>query len=256
MSILKRDAGINTSAKRSNAGRRSFMWKAGAATSALIASAAAGASNIRSDPNASLREQVDRLSNRIGRLKDANAIRRIHRTYESHLDQGLYEKVVEMFFDDGEVIFNGGLFSGKEGGVRRLFCRLFSSGMTGKKLDFVPGFGQGPAQDSDIVEVAVDRKSAKGQFPFSMQVGKPMNDDSTLVKMARLQGQGIAKWWEGGICEAFFLKIGDIWKIKRLEYRVFSRADYRPGQSYARPINVPEFANTYPEDPAGPDKLV
>jgi len=74
MSILKRDAGIHASAKRSNAGRRSFMGKAGAVISALIASAAAGVSNIRSDPNASLRERVDRLSNRIGRLKDANAI--------------------------------------------------------------------------------------------------------------------------------------------------------------------------------------
>jgi len=65
MSILKRDAGINASAKRSNAGRRPFMWKAGAAISALIASAAAGVSNIRSDPNAILREEVDRLSDRI-----------------------------------------------------------------------------------------------------------------------------------------------------------------------------------------------
>jgi hypothetical protein len=58
------------------------MWKAGAAISALIASAAAGVSNIRSDPNASLREQVDRLSDRIGGSKDANAIRRIHWMYE------------------------------------------------------------------------------------------------------------------------------------------------------------------------------
>jgi hypothetical protein len=82
MSILKREAGINTSAKRSNAGRRSFMWKTGAAASTLIASAAAGVSNIRSNPNASLREQVERLSNRIGRLKDANAIRGIHWTYK------------------------------------------------------------------------------------------------------------------------------------------------------------------------------
>ena len=224
--------------------------------SSVIVSAGAGVSNTRSDSNASLKDQVDRLSNRIGSLEDANAIRRMHQTYESYLDRGMYEEVVDMFTDDGEVVFNGGPFAGKNKGIRRLFCDLFSSGMTGKKLRFAPGFEQDPAQELDIVEVAKDRKSARGQFPFSMQVGKPMNDDSPLVKMARLQGQGIVKWWEGGIYEAFYVKIGETWKIKRLEYQVSAKADYRPGRSHARPIDVPDFANTYPEDQAGPDKLV
>lgn len=104
MSILKPEAGTGGSAKKPNAGRRSFMWKAGAATSAVIASAVAGVSNVRSDPNASLRDQVDWLSNRIGKLEDANAIRRIHQTYECYLDRGKYEEVVQMFTDDGELI--------------------------------------------------------------------------------------------------------------------------------------------------------
>lgn len=256
MSVLKPRAGINSSPKWPNAGRRSFMWKAGTAASAVIASAAAGVSNAGSDPNASLRDQVDWLSNRIGRLEDANAIRRIHQTYESYLDRGLYNKVVDMFTDDGEVVFSGGLFSGKDRGVRRLFCDLFSSGMTGKKLELAPDFEQDQTKGWDIIEVAADRKSAKGQFPFSMQVGKPIADDCTLVKMARLQGQGIVKWWEGGICEASYVKVCETWEIKRLEYRVSSKADYRPGLSHARPIEVPEFADTYPKDPTGPDKLV
>ena len=65
------------------------------------------------------------------------------------------------------------------------------------------------------------------------------------------------KWWEGGIYEVSYLK--DMkdggWKIKRLEYRVLSKADYRPGKSCARPISVPLFSKVYPADPAGPDSL-
>ena len=93
MALLKSKAGTNSSPKRPgaeqqtpNTGRRSFMWKVGAAMSAVVASAVAGVSNTRSDPNASLLDQVDRLSNRIGSLEDANAIRRMHQTFESYLN--------------------------------------------------------------------------------------------------------------------------------------------------------------------------
>jgi hypothetical protein len=85
-----------------------------------------------------------------------------------------------------------------------------------------------------------------------------MTPDSQLVQMARLQGEGIMKWCEGGIYEASYAKDAKDggWKIKRLEYRVSSSTDYRPGRAYANPISVPLFAKTYPEDPAGPDRLI
>ena len=54
----------------------------------------------------------------------------------------------------------------------------------------------------------------------------------------------------------WYVKEGDAWKIKRLEYRVTSKADYRPGRSCANPISVPNFSVTYPENPDRPDKLV
>ena len=129
MALLKSKAGTNSSPKRPgaeqqtpNTGRRSFMWKVGAAMSAVVASAVAECRNTRSNPNASLKDQVDRLSNRIGSLEDANAIRRMHQTFESYLDRGMYEEVVDMFSDDGEVVFNGGLFAGKNKGICRLYC--------------------------------------------------------------------------------------------------------------------------------------
>lgn len=254
MAILK-PTSVTGDSPKPNAGRRSFIWKTGAAMSAVVASAVAGISKPSMDSDAGLNDQLDRLSNRIGSLEDANAIRGLHQTYESRLDQGMYEDVVRMFATDAEVVCNGGLFAGKNG-IRRLYCDLFSSGFTGKKIEPAPGFEPDPAQQQDIVEVAADRKTASGQFPYSMQVGAPMTGDSSLVEMARLQGEGIVKWWEGGTCEVSYVKVDNAWKIRRLEYRVTSKANYKPGRTYAKPIDVPAFSSVFPVNPTGPDRLV
>ncbi|HTY61863.1 MAG TPA: nuclear transport factor 2 family protein [Acidobacteriota bacterium] len=239
-----------------NSGRRSFLWKTGAAMSAVFASAAAGISKSTPDQDAGSRGEVDKLSKQIGRLEDANVIRRQHQAYEAHLDQGMYEEVVGMFADEAEVVFNGGVFVGKDKGIRRLYCNHFAPRLTGKKIEAAPGFKPDPARQPDIVEVAADRKTATCHFPYSMQVGEPMTGNSSLVDMARLQGGGIVKWWEGGICEASYVKVGGSWKIRRLEYRATSKADYRPGQAYAKPIDIPAFSSVFPKNSTGPDKLV
>jgi SnoaL-like domain len=239
-----------------NPGRRSFLWRTGAAVSAVLASAVAGVSKSSPDRDADVSGDVDKLSNRIGCLEDANLIRNLHQTYESCLDRGMYEEVVGMFADDAEVVFNGGVFAGKDNGIRRLYCDHFAPRLAGKKMAPAPGFEPDPSGQQDIVKVAADRRTAACQFPYSMQVGEPMTGNSSLVEMARLQGGGIVKWWEGGICEASYVKAGESWKIRKLEYRAISKADYRPGQAYAKPIDVPAFSSVFPRNPTGPDKLV
>jgi hypothetical protein len=256
MAIAKSKTGSNSSPNQPNGGRRSFLWKTGAAMSAVLASAVAGVSKSSPDQDAGLKGQVDRLSNQVACLEEANAIRRLHQSYESYLDKGMYEDVVSLFADEAEVVFNGGIFVGKDKGVRRLYCDHFSQGWTGKKIEPAPGFEPDPAQLQDVVEVAPDRKSAKAQFPYSMQVGTPLISDLPLLDMARRQGQGILQWWEGGSHEISYVKKGDAWKIMRLEYRVRSKANYKPGRSYAKPISVPLFLEAYPENPTGPDKLI
>jgi hypothetical protein len=256
MDILKLTSKPNGTPKQPNTGRRSFVWKIGAAMSAVLATAVPGISRARINRDTGLKAQVDQLSNQVGILEDENAIRRLHQEYVNLLNNGMYEEVVDLFTDNGEVIFNGGVFKGKKRGVRRLYCDQFSAGLTGKNIEPAPGFQPDIEQQQDIIEVARDRKSAKARFTYSMQVGAPIISDSQLLKMARLHGEGIMKWWEGGIHEVSCVKEGISWKMKRLEYRVLSKADYRPGRSYAKPINVPAFSKTYPADPIGPDKLI
>lgn len=256
MAIAKLKTGSSSSPKQPSDGRRSFLRKTGAAMSAVLASAVAGVSKSGSNQDTGSNGKMDRLANQVGRLEDANVIRRLHKTYESLLDKGMYEEVVGMFTDDAEVVFNGGVFVGKDKGIRRLYCNTFGQGWTGKKIEPAPGFEPDAAQLQETVEVAPDRKSAEAQFPYSMQVGAPLMSDSPLLEMARLQGQGVMHWWEGGIHEVCYVKEGETWEIKRLEYRVTSVADYKPGRSYAKPISVPQFSRVYPEDPNGPDRLL
>jgi hypothetical protein len=254
MAILK-PTSVTGDTPKPDTGRRSFIWKTGAAMSAVVASAVAGVSKSAADPDSGLKNQIDRLANQVGCLEDANSIRRLHQAYESLLDQGMYEEVVLMFAEDAEVVYNGGLFAGRNG-IRRLYCDHFALGLTGKKVEPAPGFEPDPARQLETVEVAADRRTATGLFPYSIQVGTAITGDTSLVEMARLQGEGIVKWWESGIHEVFYVKDGDHWKIRKLEYRVSSKADYKPGRSYTKPIDVPAFSTTYPENPTGPDKLV
>jgi hypothetical protein len=258
MRTQKSKSKSDDSMKKPDTGRRSFMWKAGAAMSAVLAAAVPGLARTGFKKDTNLKAKVERLSKQVGLLEDEKAIRSLHRTYESHLNSGEYEEVVGMFTDDAEVIFNGGFFKGKKSGIRRLYCDHFSAGFTGKKIDPAPGFRLDAEQHEDFVEVDLNRSSAKARFTFSIQVGTPIKSDLQLVKMARLHGEGIIKWWEGGIYEVTYVKnIKDgNWKITRLEYRTLSKADYRPGRTYAKPISVPCFSKVYPEEPTGPDRLI
>jgi hypothetical protein len=236
-----------------DSGRRSFLRKAGVAMSAAVAAAVPGMAKNTDSKNT----DADRLARQLGILEDENALRTLHRTYESYLDSGRYEAVVDLFTDDASVVFNGGIFKGRSG-VSRLYGERFRSGLTGKKIGPAPDSRAEAEQQRETIKVSADRLSAGAQFPYSIQVGTPMTPDSQLVQMSRLQGEGIMKWCEGGIYEASYVKDAKDggWKIKRLEYRVSSSTDYRSGRAYANPISVPPFAKTYPEDPAGPDRLI
>ena len=258
MEILKSKSKRNKLPHQPDTGRRSFMRKIGAAMPVALAAAAPVLARPQAGADAGLKDQVGRLSSQLGSLEDENAIRGLHRTYENLLSRGEYEEVLHLFTDDAEVIFNGGVFQGKSGGVRRLYCERFKPGWTGKRIEPAPGFRPEDGRQPDIVRVSADRKSAGATFSCSIQVGTPIVSDSQLVKMARLHGEGIKKWWEGGTYEVSYVKDakGGGWKIGRLEYRILSKADYKPGRSEAGPIEVPLLSKVYPEDPSGPDRLI
>jgi hypothetical protein len=196
---------------------------------------------------AELRYLVDQLSARVGQLEDLNAIRRLHHAYGYYIDVCMYDEVVDLFAEDGEVIFLSGIYRG-HAGVARLYKTWFQNFFTGGRPGPVHGFLLDHFQMQDVITVAEDRRSAKGRFRALLAGG---SHESRTDKPDGLPLQ----FWEAGVYENDYVRENDIWKIKRLDYRVQWQADYEAGwarqEAHLRPASV-----TYPENPLGPDDLL
>lgn len=248
MSIRKRNQ--SQASETADKSRRSFFWKFGAGVSGALAAPAVMASDEAGNDKA--------LSLQVATLKEEKSLRALHQSFERAIENSQYEVLIALFADDAQVVFNGGVFDNRSHGVSRLYRDRFRLSKTGKRMEPAPGFELDADQQRETVELADDLLSATAVFPYSIQVGSPIESDASLVSMARLQGEGVQTWWEGGVYHVAYRKeaAGGDWKISRLEYRTLTRADYRAGRSYAKPISVPHIAMRYPEDPHGPDALM
>ncbi|MDX1563186.1 MAG: nuclear transport factor 2 family protein [Gammaproteobacteria bacterium] len=221
--FIRRRRALRADAADTN--RRSFFLKLGAGASAALASTVGLAKPATGDEG-----------NEAARLKEEQALRKLHQSFEQALDEGRYDDVVDFFGDDAEVLFEKQRFSGRADGISRLFREQFAAGKSGARMEQAPGFEIAAEQRQDRVEVAPGLAAASAVFPYSIRVGKPLKSGSSLVSMAQLHGEGIRSWWEGGVYRVSYTKSADGgWQIARLEYDTLSRADYRSGRSYARP---------------------
>ena len=251
MRILKNRK--SRTAQSAGTSRRSFIWKMGAGASAALAPTVIMAADMAKAEASTTDNPVLRAA----LLEEEKALTKFHQAFEKAMDKSLHEEVIGMFDDDAEVVFNGGVFRGRHNGVSRLYRDRFPAGKTGRRMEPAPGFELTADQQHDSVEVSPDLRSAKAVFPYSIQVGMPFETDTSLAAMARLHGEGVWTWWEGGVYRVNYRKdVAGRWKISRLEYDTLSRADYRSGRSYAQPISVSRFATCFPEDQQGPDDLI
>lgn len=200
------------------------------------------------DELSALREQVRELTNEVAMLKDWQAVRRVQFAYGYYMDKGLYQEVVDLFAEDGEVRFMGGLFRGKERGVRRLYIDRFRNTFTRGHNGPVYGLMLEHLQLQDIIDVAPDRRTARGRFRALMQAGSHLSN-------AERPGNVPLQWWEAGVYENTYVRDGNIWKIQVLNYCLSWQADYEQGWAHSKPYEGPFFKKTYPEDPHGPDEI-
>ena len=232
--------------------RRSFVSKLGAGAPAVLALVAGTVNAATPTP-----PEADSPLLRAALLEEEKALRKLHHAFEHAIHSGMHEDIVAMFADDGEVVFNGGVFRDRREGVSRLYRERFPAGKTGGRMEPAPGFELSADEQRDRVDVSPDLRSATAVFPYSIQVGLPFETESSLAAMARLHGEGVRTWWEGGQYRIAYRKdAAGSWKIGRLEYDTRSRADWRSGRSYAQPIAVPRLTTRFPTDPQGPDDLV
>ncbi len=191
-----------------------------------------------------LEERVAALERELGRLQDREAVRQLQFKYGYYMDKCLFGAVVDLFADDAQLYFMGGLFKGKEG-ARRLYGG--ASGLSGP----VDGLLFEHLIVQDIVDVADDRRTARGRFRTFMQGGV---HESHPGKPPNIP----AAFWEGGVYENEYVNEGGIWRIALFNYRVVWQADYDKGwaRSPQDPLMVANYTRTYPDDPRGPDALV
>jgi hypothetical protein len=192
----------------------------------------------------SLEEKLEKLTAQVGILEDQQEVRKLQHKYGYYLDQCLYEEVVNLFSDEGEVWFMGGKYKGKAG-VRRLYIDRFQKKFTNGHNGPIYGFLLDHPQLQDIVTVAPDGKTAKGRFRSVMQAG--------LHESAEGETR---QWWEGGIYENEYVKEDRVWKYKRLDYRGLWHADFETGWAHTPPNKYPFASVQFPEDPIGPDELI
>jgi len=193
---------------------------------------------------AQLRAEVARLRDLVGVQEDIHAVRTLQFKYGYYMDMTLFAEIVELFADDCEIRFMGGLYRGKDG-ARRLYGG--ASGLDGPTDGLL--FSHVLAQD--IVDVAPDRKKAKGRFRTFMQGGVHESKKDAPPTIP-------SQFWEAGIYENEYVKDRGVWKIGLFDYRVVYQARYEDGWAHSpsAPLMVSEQTTIYPENPRGPDRLL
>jgi hypothetical protein len=105
------------------------------------------------------KDKIAELEQRLGKVEDLLAIRNLQHAYGYYLDKCLYDEVVDLFAEEGEVIFIGGIYKGKKGAAR-LYAGRFRNNFGGGKNG--PTFGRLLDHPilQDVITVADDRGTA------------------------------------------------------------------------------------------------
>jgi hypothetical protein len=191
-----------------------------------------------------LRQKLDDLEQEVGRLRDESEIRKVQYSYGYFIDKSQYNECVDLFAENGEVWFLGGIYKGKAG-VRRLYIERFQTNFTDGHNGPRYGWLLDHPQLQMVIDVAPDRGTAKVRGRSTMQAG--------LHESAKGDQRA---WWEGGIYENDYVREDGVWKIKALRYFPFWHGSFAEGWAKTPIDFIPMAKTIYPEDPLGPDVLI
>lgn len=199
----------------------------------------------------SLAAKVEELEKRLVTREDELDVKKLQYLYGYLIDKCMYDQVVDLFTDDGEVRFFGGVWKGREG-VRRLYVDRFRKRFTHDNNGPIDGFLLDHPQIQTIIDIDSDGTTARLRGRSTMQAGRheAYADPSNPMLGAR-------QWWEGGLYENVYKKGADgKWRIHVLNYFPHWHADFETGWAHTKAEYVPFPKVLYPEDPSGPDELI
>ena len=199
-----------------------------------------------------LAAKVEELEQRLVTREDELDVKKLQYLYGYLIDKCMYDQVVDLFTDDGEVHFFGGIYKGKAG-VARLYIDRFRKSFTHNNNGPIDGFLLDHPQIQQIVNIMPDGVTAKLRGRSTMQAGRHVDYTDPSSPMTANPRQ----WWEGGLYENTYKKGADgKWRIHVLNYFPHWHADFETGWAYTKEQYVPFPKVTYPEDPHGPDELM
>jgi hypothetical protein len=159
--------------------RRRFFLQASAALSLPLAASAAHA----------FKSGHSSASARLATLEDEKAIRELQQTYARLVNSGVHEEARGLFVNPAA--------PGIDVSVRSL------------SMD---GFGE-----HDAIEIAPHHRSATARTRCVIQTQTMIGPNCTLVEMAREQGEGALRRFEKSVLVGTYVKVGETWKIERLD---------------------------------------
>ena len=109
-----------------------------------------------------LTARIEKLEHELAVQQDIHQIRRLQYTYGYFIDKSQYNEVVDLFADDGDVWFLGGIYQGKAG-VRRLYIERFQTNFTQGHNGPRYGWLLDHPQLQMVIDVAPDRRTAQAR---------------------------------------------------------------------------------------------
>jgi hypothetical protein len=199
-------------ASRTRSSRRAFLAQGGAALSAGVA-ATAGAAAPKSDDAKSRNDELEQLRRQVALVEDREAIRRLHMTFTSLIGSQRYETAAELFDERAWLQLSGVSAAGRQA-IEQLFAEQYRCQ---RAATLHSAYRQSGLQQ-DAVTVSDDHLRASATFPVDVELSSPLQGDSTIVEMARLQGHVADRRWEAGRFEATYVKTAGQWMVASLDY--------------------------------------
>ncbi|MPT47733.1 MAG: nuclear transport factor 2 family protein [Sphingobium sp.] len=202
------------------------------------------------DRISALEEQIASLNRRLTIREDELDIRKLQHLYGYLIDKCMYDEVVELFADDAQVHFFGGVWRGKDS-IRRLYVDRFRKRFTHDNNGPIDGFLLDHPQLQDLITINEDGITARNRCRSMMQAGRHKD----YCDPGNPAAANPRQWWEGGVYENQYKKVDGKWRFLVLNYFPHWHADFKEGWAYTESEFVPFFRETYPTDPEGPDEL-
>jgi hypothetical protein len=174
-----------------------------------------------------LEAEAARLEQRITQLQDLNAIKRLQRAYGYYVDEAQWDRVADLFTEDGSVEYGlDGVYTGRE--RIREYLRAMGDGRSGLS----PGQLNEHLQLMPVVNLGADGRTARGTWRAVILAGK----------------LGENALWGEGPYENEYVKEDGVWKLRRLHWFQTLLVPYEGGWAKQADVNGARFVTTLRPD--------